>query len=96
MLRALEKAGNRLLNDGKRGRERDRTTPPHLAHLSNAPLGLVADMVFDFDLLPAVLGDRSAVEQAKIEGALVRFCRRLYADGDPYTRDGLIAALRGL
>ncbi len=96
VLRALEKAGNRLLNDGKRGRERDRTTPPHLAHLSNAPLGLVADMVFDFDLLPAVLGDRSAVEQAKIEGALVRFCRRLYADGDPYTRDGLIAALRGL
>jgi hypothetical protein len=93
VLRALEKAGNRLLNDGKRGRDRDRTTPPHLAHLGQAPSGPVEDIEFDLGLLPTVLGDRPAVQQARIGGTLIKFCRDLYRNGDPYTREGLIEAL---
>lgn len=96
VLRALEKAGNRLLNAGVRGRDRDRTTPPHLAHLSNAPGPDVNPAMFDFSTLGIVLGDEPAVRQAKIGGALARFCTRLYRDGEPYTRDALIETLRGL
>jgi hypothetical protein len=96
VLRALEKAGNRLLNNGKRGREKDRTTPAHLAHLVAGLQDTAEVPEFDFTLLPTVFGDRSAVEQARIGGALTRFCNEMYADGEPYTRDGLIAALRGL
>jgi len=92
VLRALEKAGNRLLNDGKRGRDRDRTTPAHLAHLTAAG----SSATFDFDLLPTVLGDLPAGKQARIEGALTRFCNEMYAEGTAYTRDGLIAVMKGL
>jgi hypothetical protein len=89
----LEKAGNRLLNDGKRGREKDRTTPAHLAHL-NASIGETGhSAVFDFSLLPTLLGDLPAGQQARIEGALTKFCRNLYVEGSAYTRDGLITAL---
>lgn len=96
VLRALEKAGNRLLNNGKRGRDRDRTTPPHLAHLSLAPNEPVHDIEFDFSMLPLTLGDRPAAQQAMIGGALIRYCRDLYRNADPYTREGLIEALEGL
>lgn len=93
VLRALEKAGNRLLNDGKRGRDRDRSTPAHLAHLSLAPSHPYEGGDFDFSLLPTVLGDRSAIEQARIGGALARFCAGLYRDGVGYDREDLIAVL---
>jgi hypothetical protein len=99
VLRALEKAGNRLLNDGKRGRDRDRTTPPHLAHCAmsvNLPEGGVGAVEFDFGLLPTVFGHLPAGQQAKIEGSLTKFCRSLYAGRDAYSRDGLIAALEGV
>ncbi len=95
VLRALEKAGNRLLNDGKRGRDRDRTTPAHLAHLTASVEGRTG-VQFDFTLLPTVLGQRTAGDQARIEGALTKFCNRMYVEGDAYTRDGLISALKGL
>jgi hypothetical protein len=93
VLRALEKAGNRLLNDGKRGRDRDRSTPAHLAHLTASSMEARHTTEFDFTLLSTALGDRSAVEQAKIAGALPKFCRRLYTQGVPYSRDGLVVAL---
>lgn len=96
VLRALEKAGNRLLNSGKRGRDRDRSTPPHLAHLSVAPMQGALATEFDFEMLPMVLGDRPAAQQARIAGALTRFCREMYADGAAYSREGLIEALEGL
>lgn len=96
VLRALEKAGNRLLNDGKRGRDRDRSTPPHLAHLTASSLEARQGVDFDFTLLPTVLGDRSAADQAKIGGSLVRFCRDLYRSGEPYTREALIEALEAV
>lgn len=95
VLRALEKAGNRLLNNGKRGRDRDRTTPQHLAHLTAAADARTA-AEFDFDLLPIVLSDLPAGQQARVEGSLTRFCRDMYANGEAYTRDGLITAMKGL
>ena len=96
VLRALEKAGNRLLNDGKRGRDRDRTTPPHLAHLTASASEAVTPASFDFSLLSTMIGDLPAARQARIGGALTRFCVEMYRDGVPYTRDGLINAIEGL
>lgn len=93
VLRALEKAGARLLNEGKRGRDRDRTTPPHLAHLT-ASVGSLPE--FDFTLLPTVLADLPASRQARIGGALHRYCSSLYSGGTAYSRDGLIEALGSL
>jgi hypothetical protein len=93
VLRALEKAGNKLLNDGKRGRDRDRTTPPHLAHLSvsaETPFG--ADD-FDFSMAATVLSDLPAMERVLLERRLGRYCARLYADNAPFTREGLREAV---
>lgn len=92
VLRALEKAGNRLLNDGKRGRDKDRSTPPHLAHLTAG--GMTAPE-FDFTLLPTVLAGLSAKQQAKIGAALHRYCASLYNNGTAYSREGLLTALEG-
>jgi hypothetical protein len=96
VLRALEKAGNRLLNDGKRGRDRNRTTPPHLAHLTASVGSVIEPSMFDFSMLSTVLGDQPAARQARIGGALARFCVQMYRDGTAYTRDGLIDAMKGL
>jgi hypothetical protein len=96
VLRALEKAGNRLLNDGKRGRSRDRSTPAHLAHLTATLETPPKPSDFDFSMLSTMLGDLPAGRQARIGGALTRFCVKLYAEGEGYTRDGLIDAIKGL
>lgn len=93
VLRALEKAGNRLLNDGKRGKDRDRTTPAHMAHLT-ASVGTLPE--FDFTLLPTVLGHLPAMKQALVGRALNNYCTRMYENAEPYTREGLIDALKGL
>lgn len=93
VLRALEKAGNRLLNDGKRGRDKDRTTPAHMAHIS-ATVTEVPE--FDFTLLPTVLGEVSATRQAQIEHSLRSYCSLLYRSGQAYDRNGLELAVRGL
>lgn len=96
VLRALEKAGNRLLNSdvkNKRGRSRDKVTPPHMAHVASA---VESAPEFDFTMLPTVLCDVPAGRQARIGGALHRYCARLYTNGDPYTREGLIEAMEGL
>lgn len=93
VLRALEKAGNRVLNDGKRGKDRDRTTPPHLAHLT-ASVGTIPE--FDFSLLPTVLGHLPAAQQARIGLALNRYCSSLYEEQRAHTREALIYTLKGL
>lgn len=93
VLRALEKAGNRLLNDGKRGRDKDRTTPAHLAHIALSSETLPE---FDFTLLPTVLSDLPAMKQALVGRALNRYCTDLYRNNLPYTREGLIEAVSGL
>lgn len=93
VLRALEKAGNRLLNDGKRGRDRDRSTPLHLVHMAVASESTFGASDFDLGLASTVFGDLPAVQRARIEGRLAGFCENLYANRAPYTRDGLREAL---
>jgi hypothetical protein len=96
VLRALEKAGNRLLNSdihNKRGKTRDKSTPPHVAHLSASVTTLPE---FDFTLLPTALSGVPAGRQARIGGALHRYCARMYSEQAAYTRHDLIEALEGL
>jgi len=93
VLRALEKAGNRLLNDGKRGKDRDRTTPVHLAHCVVGPVMALGASDFDFGLAQTVFAELPAVQRARIESRLARYCASLYAQAAPYTREGLIEAL---
>lgn len=93
VLRALEKAGNRLLNDGKRGRDKDRSTPAHMAHLV---AGGQTAPEFDFTLVPTVFAHLPAQEQAAIGVAMHRYCVDLYDKGEAYTREGLIGAVEGL
>ena len=93
-LRAMEKYGNRLLNDGKRGKDRDRTTPVHYAHLvTDVPVGASVD--FDFSMAPMLLSGRTAAEQEAVVAAVSRYCTRLVEDKIAYDRTGLIAALEG-
>lgn len=99
VLRAMEKAGNRLLNSGKRGRDRDRSTPPLMAHMQMEVFSdgmTVDDVEFDFNTLPFVFSTLPASQQARLEGVLTRYCRNLYASRAGYTREGLIEALKGL
>lgn len=92
ILRALEKAGNRVLNDGKRGRDRDRTTPPHMAHVVNQ----VSEVPeFDFSLADQVYGDLTAAQRAEKERQLNNICADLYRSGSPYTREHLIEGFGG-
>lgn len=96
VLRALEKAGNRLLNSdihNKRGRSRDKIVPPHMAHVASA---VEKAPEFDLSMLPTVMEGVSAGRQARIGGALHRYCARMYTQGEPYSRDGLIDVLEGL
>lgn len=95
-LRALEKYGNRLLNSGKRGRDKDRTTPPHLAHLAIRPQLPVNAEDFDLSLATVLLVSSSPMRQTLWERAVGRFCARLVNEGEAYTREGLIEAVRGL
>lgn len=93
VLRALEKAGNKLLNAGKRGKDRDRHTPPHLAHLSNRPVHTVSPGEFDFSLIGTVLEGCSAAQIGHMEARMRAFCTDLYTEGEPYSREALMEAL---
>lgn len=93
VLRALEKAGNVLLNNGKRGKDRDRSTPAHLAHVAQPPEKVPN---FDFSLADTVYGDLTASQRAEKERQLRGLCADLYREGAPYTRAALIERLRGL
>lgn len=90
VLRALEKAGNILLNSGKRGRDKDRSTPAHMAHVL-ANVETVPE--FDFSLASTVYGDLTAAQRAEKERQLTGLCADLYREGQPYTREALIAAV---
>ncbi len=96
VLRALEKAGNRLLNDGKRGRDRDRDTPPHLAHLTASGETWLNRDDFDFTMASTMLPDLSASELVRMTASLRQFCAGLYAEKRPYSRADLITALEGV
>lgn len=87
VLRALEKAGNRLLNDGKRGKDRDRDTPAHMAHVVNP---VTETPEFDFTLASTVYADLPAAARDEKERQLVALCADLYKTGTAYTRKALV------
>ncbi len=95
VLRALEKAGNRLLNDGKRGRDKDRDTPAHLAHLSASVEVPIGPAQFDFTMASTLLPDLSAGALTRRVNRMTSYCMSLYGDKRPYSRADLIAALEG-
>lgn len=95
VLRALEKRGNRLLNDGKRGRDRDRTTPPHLAHLTASVSHTAIGDEFDFGLAPVALPDLTASQLALTTHEMGDYCAYLYNEGEAYSREGLMEAVTG-
>lgn len=95
VLRALEKYGNRLLNNGKRGRDKDRSTPAHRAHeFSTAETG-VNGSDFDFSLAPTMLSGMTAVEMRGVVAICAAYCADLVETQQPYNRDALAEALRG-
>lgn len=93
VLRALEKAGNRLLNDGKRGKDRDRSTPAHLAHIDNAPPKTMWASDFDFTMAASLLHNHTAAGLAETTRQLGEFCAELYNMGEPYSREALLDAI---
>lgn len=96
VLRALEKAGNRLLNDGKRGKDRDRSTPAHLAHLTASVEQPFEADDFDFSLAPTLLGGLPAAKQERLVRYMGVFCARLHSEGEAYSREALLRLLRSL
>ena len=93
VLRALEKYGNRLLNDGKRGRDKDRTTPAHMAHVTASATTEATAADFDFSLAHDVLPDTLSRELWSTVASLGAHCARLANNQEPYTREGLLRAL---
>jgi hypothetical protein len=96
VLRALEKAGNRLLNDRTRGKDKDKTTPPHLAHLSASVESPLSPRDFDFSLASTVLCGLPAAKMENTLRLLGLFCYRMHQNHEPYTREALLEAVKGL
>lgn len=93
VIRALEKAGNRLLNAGKRGK--DRTAPPCAAYEAHTQIevngqaaGLLADA---WGSAPLVLG--GIADPDTVVPVLSSYCMGLYADRAPHSRERLEAWL---
>jgi hypothetical protein len=93
VLRALEKSGNKLLNSGKRGKDRDRFTPAHLAHIEHQPDWTVSPAEFDFSLASTVLSDLPAARRDLTTTILGKFCADLYQHSEAYSREALMAVL---
>lgn len=96
VLRALEKGGNVLLNDGKRGRTKDKITPAVLAHTEMARTKTYVSSEFDFSLAKLALSDLPEPKQRAMTTAMGRFCADLYNKRQPYTREALSAAIEGV
>lgn len=93
VFRALEKSGNRLLNNGLRGKDRDRNTPLHLAYLAVEHKAAAWSKDFDFSLAPTLLGNHSAEGLDSTVRILGQFCADLYNNDEPYTREALLKAI---
>jgi hypothetical protein len=92
VLRALEKAGNRVLNAGKRGKDRDKTLDPLEAHLHERINGNG----------PALLDGAFSTARYALDGyddvpgltaSLSGYCLDLFEHQQPYSRDTLAAWL---
>jgi hypothetical protein len=95
VLRALEKAGNIVLNDGRRGRDRDFRVAPVQAHLEMEPAKVYTPADFDFSLADMVFVELPPLRRRALTTILSNYCARLYNSQREYSRDGLIAALTG-
>lgn len=93
VLRALEKAGNRLLNDGKRGRDKDRTTPPHEAHLVASVTRTFIPDEFDFSLGQILMADMPFKDFEALTRKLGVYCASLYNTGQSYSREALLTVI---
>lgn len=95
VLRALEKAGNIVLNDGTRGRNREFRVAPVLAHLEMEPEKVYSPDDFDFSLADMALAGYEPARKRAITTLLSSYCARLYNNQREYSREGLMAALEG-
>jgi hypothetical protein len=98
VLRALEKAGNRILNDGKRGKDRAvPTSPAYEAYLSlGAGInGHGEDLLRDgFAFAPQILDGLASPDE--VVPILHRYCLDLFESKEPHTRERLSSYLREL
>jgi hypothetical protein len=93
VLRALEKAGNVLLNDGKRGRSKNRIVKPVTAHVKMPRVKTYIGAEFDFSLAQLSLADETDAARRKLIVSLGQFCADLYNTGKPYTREALLEVI---
>lgn len=94
VFRALEKAGNRVLNANKRGKDKTSSVNPCEAHMRlDEPINgegpaLLADA---FKYAPQVLS--GIVDSAIVVPVLERYCLALFATQLPHSRERMIEAL---
>lgn len=93
VFRALEKSGNRLLNNRLRGRDKDRETPLHLAYLAVENKAAAWSKDFDFSLAPVLLGNHSSEALDATVRILGQFCADLYNNDEAYSREALLKAI---
>jgi len=96
VLRALEKAGNRLLNDGKRGRDKDRETSLTAAHTVATLDRTYSYADFDTNMVFDVFPDLEPTKVVNMGVHLGRYCAMLYNEGARYTRTGLTEHMKGI
>lgn len=94
--RALEKAGNRVINARTRGKDRDRNLDPFTIHCQQQINGQGPDLlVGGFAYAPEVLGDLVA-EPIRVIEVLEHYCLHLYNTQQPHSKGRLREALGSL
>lgn len=93
VFRALEKAGNRILNDGKRGKDRISVDGPvHEAYLKAEVNGHADDLLKDgFNYAPLALA--GIADPKKVVPVLESYCKDLFDQQIPHSRDRLERSL---
>jgi hypothetical protein len=96
ILRALEKTGARLLNDGARGRNRDRSTPLIEAHLVASIDHTYIGAEFDFSLADKALARFPEGVRAPALDFMSTYCAHLYNTNGKYDPEHVDQVLRTL
>lgn len=95
VLRALEKAGNRLLNTGYRGRSKPTGITPFAAHVEPGVWD-GSEVTFDFTTASVVFEDMEPRDVGALTRELAQYCAHLYRNGLPYSRASMVAYVGGL
>ena len=91
--RALEKAGNRLLNSGRRGKDRTHAIAPYDAHIDIHVNGDGKALLTDaFSCAPQVL--EGIADPEVVVPQLEAYCMSLFKHREPHTRDRMKLFLR--